>query len=83
MRVRPFVREAGWELPASLDALLPANHPVRFVAHYALPEGVFKVLRLGTLQCRIENGLKSAHFLLLTSSVFRIGLEACGDGIQF
>jgi transposase len=34
MRVRPFVREAGWELPASLDDVLPATHPVRFVAHY-------------------------------------------------
>lgn len=34
MRVRPFSREAGWELPASLDELLPATHPVRFVAQY-------------------------------------------------
>lgn len=34
MRVRPFSREAGWELPASLDALLPVDHPVRFVAQY-------------------------------------------------
>jgi transposase len=34
MHVQPFVREAGWELPASLDALLPARHPVRFVAQY-------------------------------------------------
>src|ERR1700730_2487882 len=34
MRVRPFSREAGWELPASLDELLPAGHPVRFVAQY-------------------------------------------------
>ena len=34
MHVRPFVREAGWALPASLDTLLPANHPVRFVAQY-------------------------------------------------
>lgn len=34
MRVRPFVREAGWELPSSLDVLIPADHPVRFVAAY-------------------------------------------------
>lgn len=34
MRVRPFEREAGWELPASLDALVPLDHPVRFVAAY-------------------------------------------------
>lgn len=34
MHVRPFRREAGWELPASLDTLLPSDHPVRFVAQY-------------------------------------------------
>jgi transposase len=34
MHVRPFSREAGWELPASLDALLAHDHPVRFVAQY-------------------------------------------------
>jgi transposase len=34
MRVRPFVREAGWELPSSLDDLVAADHPVRFVAQY-------------------------------------------------
>jgi transposase len=27
-------REAGWQLPASLDALIPDDHPVRFVAAY-------------------------------------------------
>jgi transposase len=34
MHVQPFEREAGWELPISLDALVPADHPVRFVAAY-------------------------------------------------
>lgn len=34
MHVRPFVRETGWALPPSLDALLPVDHPVRFVAQY-------------------------------------------------
>ena len=34
MHVQPFAREAGWELPASLDDLLPLDHPVRFVALY-------------------------------------------------
>jgi transposase len=34
MHVHPFAREAGWELPASLDGLLPPDHPVRFVAQY-------------------------------------------------
>ena len=34
MRVRPFVREAGWELPSSLDGLIAADHPVRFIASY-------------------------------------------------
>jgi transposase len=27
-------REEGWELPPSLDLLVPADHPVRFVAAY-------------------------------------------------
>jgi transposase len=34
MHVRPFAREAGWDLPASLDGLIPPDHPVRFVAQY-------------------------------------------------
>lgn len=32
MPFRSGDREAGWQLPASLDTLLPATHPVRFVA---------------------------------------------------
>jgi hypothetical protein len=27
-------REAGWQLPSSVDDLIPATHPVRFVAAY-------------------------------------------------
>jgi len=34
MHVRPFLRAGGWELPSSLDGLVPADHPVRFVAAY-------------------------------------------------
>lgn len=34
MPFRSGEREAGWQLPASLDTLLPADHPVRFVAAY-------------------------------------------------
>ena len=34
MHVRPFVREASWALPASLDALVAPDDPVRFVAAY-------------------------------------------------
>jgi transposase len=32
MPFRAGDREAGWQLPPSLDTLLPATHPVRFVA---------------------------------------------------
>ncbi len=32
MHVRPFVRAGGWELPSSLDGLVPTDHPVRLVA---------------------------------------------------
>jgi transposase len=34
MPQRPGERETGWQLPSSLDALLPADHAVRFVAAY-------------------------------------------------
>lgn len=34
MPQRPGEREAGWQLPSSLDELIPANHAVRFVAAY-------------------------------------------------
>jgi transposase len=34
LHVRRFAREAGWTLPASLDGLVPSDHPVRFVAAY-------------------------------------------------
>lgn len=34
MPFRSGEREAGWQLPSSLDTLLPADHPVRFVAAY-------------------------------------------------
>lgn len=34
MPFRSSDRESGWQLPPSLDALLPADHPVRFVAAY-------------------------------------------------
>jgi len=34
MHVQPFVREAGWELPTSLDDLVAPDDPVRFVAAY-------------------------------------------------
>jgi transposase len=34
MPFRAGDREAGWQLPPSLDTLLPATHPVRFVAAY-------------------------------------------------
>jgi transposase len=34
MPLRNGEREAGWQLPSSLDALIPADHPVRFVAAY-------------------------------------------------
>jgi len=34
MPQRPGEREAGWQLPPSLDGLIPANHAVRFVAAY-------------------------------------------------
>ena len=34
MHVQPFVREAGWELPSSLDELVAPDDPVRFVAVY-------------------------------------------------
>ena len=34
MPFRSGDREAGWQLPPSLDTLLPATHPVRFVAAY-------------------------------------------------
>lgn len=34
MPQRSGEREAGWQLPSSLDALLPADHAVRFVAAY-------------------------------------------------
>jgi transposase len=31
MPIRPLVRNEAWLLPPSLEALVPANHPVRFV----------------------------------------------------
>jgi transposase len=34
MPLRNGEREAGWQLPSSLDALIPADHSVRFVAAY-------------------------------------------------
>jgi transposase len=34
MPQRSGEREAGWQLPSSLDALIPATHAVRFVAAY-------------------------------------------------
>jgi len=34
MPQRSGEREAGWQLPPSLDALIPADHTVRFVAAY-------------------------------------------------
>lgn len=34
MPQRSGEREAGWQLPSSLDALIPADHAVRFVAAY-------------------------------------------------
>jgi transposase len=34
MHVRPFVREAGWGLPGSLDEMVAADDPVRFVGAY-------------------------------------------------
>jgi transposase len=34
MPQRPGEREAGWQLPSSLDELIPATHAVRFVAAY-------------------------------------------------
>jgi transposase len=32
MAIRPLMREQAWLVPPSLEALVPANHPVRFVA---------------------------------------------------
>jgi transposase len=32
MHVQPFQRSAGWEVTPSLDALVAADHPVRFIA---------------------------------------------------
>ena len=34
MPLRPFSREQAWLLPPTLDELVPADHPVRFVAAF-------------------------------------------------
>jgi hypothetical protein len=34
MRLRPFNREQAWLLPLTLDELIPADHPGRFVAAF-------------------------------------------------
>ena len=56
--VRPFVREAGWELPTSLDTLVPRDHPVRFVAQYVDGLSGEDWLELGI---RWQEGGQGAH----------------------
>jgi transposase len=58
MHVRPFVREAGWELPSSLDALVAPNDPVRFVAAYI--DG-FTDVDWQSLGIRWQEGGRGAH----------------------
>ena len=57
MPQRSGEREAGWQLPSSLDDLVPANHAVRFVAAYL--DGL-DALDWTTLGIRLEGAEQGA-----------------------
>lgn len=90
---RQWTRDQAWLLPGSLDDLLPANHPVRFVADFldALPEEAQQ--RFGLHATGPRHGLPAYHpWLLLAVWVygFMTGVRssraleaACRDQVPF
>jgi transposase len=48
MPQRPFSRDEPWELPASIEELVPEDHPVRFVACFvdSLPPSAWDALAI-------------------------------------
>jgi transposase len=61
MPQRPEEREAGWQLPSSLDELLSANHAVRFVAAYVDGLDVTDWIHLGITLEGKERGAPRYH----------------------
>jgi transposase len=67
MPYRPGEREAGWQLPSSLDALIPATHAVRFVAAYVDSLDLTDWQHLGVSLEPKERGASRYHPKILLS----------------
>jgi transposase len=61
MPFRAGDREVGWQLPPSLDTLLPATHPVRFVAAYLDSLDASDWTHLGISLIPAEQGASRYH----------------------
>lgn len=61
MPFRSGEREAGWQLPPSLDSLLAADHPVRFVAAYLESLDASDWTQLGISLQSAERGASRYH----------------------
>lgn len=67
MPQRTGEREAGWQLPSSLDALIPATHAVRFVAAYVDGLDLLDWTHLGISLEAKERGAPRYHPTVLLS----------------
>src|SRR5436305_11305566 len=67
MPQRSGERETGWQLPSSLDALIPADHAVRFVAAYLDDLDATDWSQLGISLVSKERGASRYHPTVLLS----------------